>query len=160
MFVSLHRPKIADYIVFWLQNNAATDFGGGIAFVQSPGVTLTITSSTVSNNKVTCSTLSSRASMMHTALDRLAHNSTHQLIPAPRPSRPMLVAGSMATTGCCLPPLGCGSRATLHLLLPLGIWDAATAALVPMAQQPQVSATQIRSRRHPTLWSQVYCWCL
>jgi hypothetical protein len=42
-----------------LQNNTATDFGGGGAFVQRPGVTFTLKSSTVSNNKVTTTTPSS-----------------------------------------------------------------------------------------------------
>jgi hypothetical protein len=53
MIVCLSRSSMADCDVVWLQNNTASDFGGGIAFVQSPGVTLNLASSTVSNNKVT-----------------------------------------------------------------------------------------------------------
>jgi hypothetical protein len=53
MFVSLCTPTLTDLMLLRLQNNTASDFGGGIAFVQSPGVALTIDSSTISNNKVT-----------------------------------------------------------------------------------------------------------
>ena len=35
-----------------LQNNVASRFGGGIAFEESPGITLTISSTTISGNKV------------------------------------------------------------------------------------------------------------